>query len=114
MASGGSRLCRPPCRSPRRNHPPIDLVEDELTRDLSPVGGCHLGGTSSALFCNPSPGPDQVPALVPALISAPAPTDKLFKKLMKAYLELNQGPRQPLAERERPLKAKLSEVYYGK
>ena len=33
---------------------------------------------------------------------------------MKAYLESNQGPRQPLVERKQPLKAKVSKVYYGK
>ena len=33
---------------------------------------------------------------------------------MKAYLEFNQGPSQPPEERERPLKAKVPDVYYGK
>ena len=33
---------------------------------------------------------------------------------MRAYLESNQGPRQPPAEREQSLKAKVPEVYYGK
>ena len=33
---------------------------------------------------------------------------------MRAYLELNQGPRQPPAERERFFKAKIPEVYYNK
>ena len=33
---------------------------------------------------------------------------------MKAYLESNQGPRPPPAEREQSLKAKVPEVYYGK
>ena len=33
---------------------------------------------------------------------------------MKAYLELNQGPRQPPAERKQPLKAKVPEMYYDK
>ena len=33
---------------------------------------------------------------------------------MKAYLESNQGPKQPLEEREQLLKAKVSDVYYGK
>ena len=33
---------------------------------------------------------------------------------MKAYLESNQGPSQPLKEREQPLEAKVLDVYYGK
>ena len=33
---------------------------------------------------------------------------------MKAYLESNQGPRQPRAERKQTFKAKVLEVYYSK
>ena len=33
---------------------------------------------------------------------------------MKAYLESNHGPSQLLKERERPLKAKVPDVYYRK
>ena len=33
---------------------------------------------------------------------------------MKAYLESNQESSQPPEEHERPLKAKVSDVYYGK
>ena len=33
---------------------------------------------------------------------------------MKVYLEFNQGPSQPLEEFEKPLKAKVLDVYYGK
>ena len=33
---------------------------------------------------------------------------------MKTYLESNQRPSQPLEERERPLKAKVPDVYYDK
>ena len=33
---------------------------------------------------------------------------------MGAYLESNQGPKQPPTEREQSFKAKILEVYYGK
>ena len=33
---------------------------------------------------------------------------------MKAYLETNQGPRQPPTERKQTFKVKVPEVYYGK
>ena len=114
MAPGGSR----PCRSPRRNLPPLDPVEDELAREPGPVEGPHSGSTSPALSRNPTPGPELVPALNPAPVPAPVPappaSDELFRQFMRAYLESNQGPRQPPAEREQSLKAKVPEVYYGK
>ena len=112
MAPGGSR----PRRSPRRNLPPLDPVEDELAREPGPVGGPHSGSTSPALSRNPTPGPELVPALNPAPVPAPAPpsSNELFKQFMRAYLGSNQGPRQPPAERERSLKAKVPEVYYSK
>ena len=105
-----------PRRSPCQNLPPIDLVEYELARDSGSVGGPHLDNTSSAPSCNPTPGPELVPALIPAPVPAPAPlsSNKLFKQFMRTYLELNQGLKQPPAEREPSLKAKISEVYYGK
>ena len=93
-------------------------MEDEFARDPGLVGGPHSGSISPSSSRNPTPGPDQVPALIPALAPtlapAPASIDELFKKFMKAYLESNQGPRQPPAEREQLLKAKVLEVYYGK
>ena len=89
-------------------------MEDELVRDPSLVGNLYLGSTSPTLSRNLIPGPDQVSALILALIPAPAFTDKLFKKFMKAYLESNQVPRQSLAERKWLFKAKVLEVYYGK
>ena len=95
-------------------------MEDELAREPGPVGGPHSGGTSPVLSCNPIPGPKLVPALnpapIPASVPPPAPpsSKKLFKQFMRAYLESNQGPKQPPAERERSLKAKVPEVYYGK
>ena len=87
MALGGSRLhC-----SPRRNPPPLDPVEDELARELGPVGDPHSGSTSPAPSRNLTPGPKPVPVLNPALVPAPAPpsSNELFKKFMKVYLELN-------------------------
>ena len=120
MAPRGSRLNCSPCWKPL----PIESMEDEVARDPGSVGGPNLGSTSSAPFCNPTLGLNLVPALisapVPILIPAPvlAPTpapvvsDELFKKFMKAYLETNQGPRQP--ECKQNLKAKVPEVYYGK
>ena len=112
MTPGGSR----PRRSPGRNLPPLDPIEDKLARDPDPVEGPHLDSTSSALSHNPIPGPKLVPALIPAPVSAPAPpsSNELFKQFMKAYLKLNQGSGQPSVECEQSLKAKVPEVYYGK
>ena len=112
MAPGGSQPCRSPCWNPFS----IDPIEDGLAKDPGPVGGPHLGSTSSALSCNPTLGPELVPALIPApvptLTTAPVATDELFEKFIKTYLETNQGPRQP--ECKQTLKAKVPEVYYGK
>ena len=112
MAPGGSR----PRRFPRCNLPPIYPVEDELARDPGSVGGLNLGSTSPAPSCNPTPGPNLVPALIPAPVPAPTPapvaSEELFKKFMKAYLETNQGPRQP--ECKQNLKAKVPKVYYDR
>ena len=111
MAPRGSR----PCYSPRRNLP-INPIKDELARNPGPVRGLYSDSTSPALFCNPTPGPKLVFALNPASIPVPAPpsSNELFKQFMRAYLESNQGPRQPLVERKQSLKAKVPEVYYGK
>ena len=101
-----------PCRNPL----PIDPVEDKLARDLGSVGGLNSGNTSPAPSRNPTPGLNLVLALiptpVPALTPAPVASKELFKKFMKAYLETNQGSRQP--ERKQNLKAKVLEIYYGK
>ena len=92
MTPKGSR----PHRSPRWNFPPIDPVENELVRDPGSVGGPH-SSHSPVPARNPTSGPNLVPALIPALVptptSAPVPTNELFKKFMRAYLESNQGPR---------------------
>ena len=110
MTPGGSR----PRHSLCRNLPPIDPVEDKLARDSSPLGDPHSGNTSSLSSCNPTLSPALVPALIPALALTPIPTKELFKRFMKAYLESNQGSRQPPVEREQTLKAKVLELYYGK
>ena len=116
MAPKGSR----PCRSPCWNLLLCDPVEDELAREPGPVGGSHLDSTSPALSRNPTPSTKLVSAMnhtpIPTPVPAPAPlsSDELFKQFMRAYLESNQGPKQPPAERERSFKAKVPEVYYGK
>ena len=89
-------------------------MEDELAIDPSLVRGPHSGSTSSTLSRNPTPSPDQVSALIPTPAPAPISTNELFKKFMMAYLESNQGPKQPPAERKWPLKAEVPEVFYGK
>ena len=63
MTPGRSRTRR----SPYQNPPPINLVENELARDLGPVRGPHLGSTSPALSCNLTPGLDLILALISAL-----------------------------------------------
>ena len=85
-----------------------------LSPGLGPAEDPYSGSISLALFCNSILGLALVPALIPTSALTPVPTDELFKQFMKAYLELNQGPRQPPAEREQLLKAKVSEVYYSK
>ena len=88
-------------RSPRRNSLPGG--EDKLA-----------GGPPGA----PSKGSSHTSTHSPAVSWAPTPallfTNELFKRFMKAYLESNQGPSQPLEERKRPLKAKVPDAYYGK
>ena len=100
MAPGDSR----PCHSSRWNLSPIDPIENKLARHPGPVGGPHSGSICPAPSRNHTLGPNLVPALIPAPVPAPAPTlfssDELFKQFMKAYLESNQGLRQPLSERK--------------
>ena len=109
------RESRPRC-SPHRNLLPFDLVDDELARDPGPVGSPHSRNTFSAPSCNPTLGPKLVLALILALIPALTPlfSNELFKQFMRAYLELNEEPKQPPAEREQFLKGKVPEVYYIK
>ena len=110
MALGRSR---PHC-FPRQNLPSTDPVEDKLVRDPIPVEGPHSSSTSSIPSRHLTPGLTLVPALNPAPTPALTPTNKLFKKFLNAYLESNQGSRQPPEERKPILETKVPEVYYGK
>ena len=94
MAPGGSCSCRSPCR----NFSPTDPVEDKLAKNPGLVEDPYSSNNSSALSCHPTPGPTLILVLNPAPTPTPASTNELFKKFIKAYLELNQRPRQPLAE----------------
>ena len=114
MDLGGSRLC---C-SPRRNLSPIDHMEDELARDLSPANASHLGSISLSPFCHPNLGSALIPTLIPAPVPTPAPPlpffNELFRQFIKAYLETNQGYKKPPINRKQSFKAKVPEVYYSK
>ena len=97
-----------PCirRSPCRNPPQGGKNEPVEGPPGAPTKGSNIPIPSSAVSWTPTP----VPTLASALLS----TDESFKQFMKAYLESNQRLNQPLAERKRPLKAKVPDVYYGK
>ena len=101
-----------------RNLFPLDPVEDKLIKDPSQVESLHLGSTSPAPFCNPTPGPALVfaPVLAPVPTPAPAPiaTNDLFQEFIKAFLKSNQRPKQLSAERKQLLKARVLKLYYGK
>ena len=73
MAPGGSR----PHHSSRQNLPPTSA-------SLS---------AGPALSRKPTPALAPLPAPIPTSILAPATTNELFKKFLKAYLETNQGSR---------------------
>ena len=107
-----------PCCSSCWNLSPINYKEDELVKDPGPTNCSHFGNTCLVPTCNPTSGPALVPALIPALVSALARAlpsfNKLFKQFIKVYLKSNQGPRQPSAEHEEFLKAKVTNIYYGK
>ena len=80
-------------------HNPPSGGEDELAGGPpgAPTKGCNSLTYFPAVFWAPTPAPPSI--------------DKLFKQFMKAYLESNQGPSQPLEKCERPLKAKIPDVY---
>ena len=88
------------CHSPR--HKPTPGSEDKLARGpaRAPTKGNNTLTHSPAISWAPTP--------------APPSTNELFKRFIKAYLESNQGPSQPPAERKWPLKAKVPDIYYGK
>ena len=85
MAPESSRFCH----FPHQNLPFIDHVEDELIRDQSSTDGFH----SSSIFFTPSRNHILNLVLVAAPIAVPATalvaTNKLFKQLIRAYLESN-------------------------
>ena len=93
-------------------------MEDELARDSGLTDGFHFGSTSPAPCRNSTPGLAQVFTLILAPVPASASVlpsfDELFKQFMKAYLESNQGPRQPQVKGKQSFKAKVLDMYYGK
>ena len=97
-----------PCTCRNLGYNPLPGGKDELAKSLPEA------------LTKSSNTPTLSPAVFWALIPAPAPalvlfsTNKLFKQFMKAYLEFNQGPRQPLTEHKWIFKAKMLDVYYGK
>lgn len=101
MAPENSHLCR----SPRRDVPPGNPVEDELAAGAQGPAGASTQGSLS-----PAPEAPQEPSPAPG-----QPTEDLFKQFMKAFLESPktgaQGPTEPC---ERFLKARLPDLYLGK
>ena len=96
MALGSRTTRRSPCVNP-----PVDPTEQDM------LAGAQ-GGRSDA-DSNETPTPPEAPT--PPLI--PPPTKDLFTKFMKVFMETTQV--QALAERrERPLKARTPETYWGK
>ena len=71
MAPGYSHFCYSPCR----NFLSIDPPKNELAGVPGLAKGPHLGSTSPASSCNPTPVPTLVPAPVPTL----AAINELFK-----------------------------------
>lgn len=91
-------------RSPRRNPPPTG--EDELAG--APTEGSGTPTPTPVISRAPTPAP------VPAPVVRPAPTDEQFKQFMKTYLEAQTQPAPGQSEpRERPLKARFPDLYYG-
>ena len=94
-------MAEPRTRRSSHRNPPLG-GEDELAR--GPPGAPTEDSNT----------PTHFPAVSRAPTPAPPSINELFKRFMKAYLEFNQGPSQPPEERERPFKAKVPDVYYGK
>ena len=96
---------------PRKSRPRCSSCQNLPPASLSPFPG-------------PIPSRNPIPGLAPVYIPTPAPmptqalsraaTNDLFKQFIKAYLGLNQEPRQPPAERKQTFKAKVLEMYYNK
>ena len=96
------RTCRSLCRNP------LSSDENKLVRD--PPRALTEGNNT----LTPSPSVFWAPILAPTPALTPLFTDELFKQFIKTYLEFNQGPSQLLEEYKWPLKAKVSDIYYGK
>lgn len=127
----GSRARRTPRRSPRRSpcgnptadpagvaqgpaeDPAEDPAESASTADSE-------GATAPSHASTPAPSRTLTPAPTPA--PPPISAEELFKQFMKTYeasvkvLEQNGGQagQAPTEPRERPLKAKVPDVYYGR
>ena len=96
------------CRSPYQN--PLSTGKDEPTRAACTEG---IGTPTSTLAVSQAPTP--APVVTPAVVLNS--DNELLKQFMKAYLEA-QTPAQTAAEKdaepyERPLKARLPDLYYG-
>ena len=100
MAPGSRATCWSPCVNT-----PVDSAEemDELAGAQGPARGSNAGSNEA-----PTPPEASTPSFVP-------PTEDLFTKFMKVFMETTQAQAQALAEpRERPLKARTPETYSGK
>ena len=71
----------------------------------------ELAGAKSDAGSNEAPTPPEAPTL--SLF--PPPTKDLFTKFMKVFMKTTQAQAQALADpRERQLKARIPETYWGK
>ena len=90
-------------------NPSADPTEeqDELAGQ-GPIRGFNAG-SNEALTKAPTPSEAHI------LLLVPSSTKDLFTKFMKMFMETTQAQVQALAKpRERPLKARTSESYWGK
>ena len=75
-------------RTPRRNPPPSDFIEDELAGAPPGAPTKNSGSLLTSLVSSCAPTPDHAPAPPAPTLSvttpAPAPTEDLFRQFMKA------------------------------
>ena len=96
----GSRARRSPCVNTPVN--PVGELDELAGQD--PARGSNVGSNEA-----PTPPKASTPPLVPPT------SEDLFTKFMKVFMETTQAQAQVLAEpRERPLKARTPETYWGK
>ena len=103
--AAGSRARRSPCVNT-----PVDLAGelDELAGAQGPAKRSNAGSDETSTEA-PTPPEASTPPLVPPT------SEDLFTKFMKVFMETTQAQAQALAEpRERPLKARTPETYWGK